>query len=302
MKNWNKINPLQYGIVIFFIINSTTLNISKKGYLLPLISSIIGFIPLLIFIKLLNYKEELNIYEKIDYLFNKLGFMINITLGILVYLLIIDVYINLLNFIKINYLYNTNILLISIIISVALIYTCTKSINVIFRLSTMLFYITSILFIISILGLVNQIHINNLVPNNYNLTINYIYYILPIFVLLMIPKQEVLNNNKLNKYILIFYIIGNIIKILIVLFTILVLGIELTNFYNFPEFIVLNRISTTSFFQRFEGILGIQWIYTIFIMLCINFYYIKNLYIHLFNKYKDIFIIILIIITTFISI
>jgi spore germination protein KB len=191
-------------------------------------------------------------------------------------------------------------LLISIIISIALIYTCTKSLNVIFRLSTILFYITSILFIISIIGLINQININHLVPVN-DLNINCIYT-LPIFVLLMIPKQEILNNNKLNKYILIFYIIGNIIKILVVLFTILVLGIELTNFYNFPEFVVLSRISTTGFFQRFEGILGIEWIYIIFIMLCINFYYIKNLYIHLFNKYKDIFIIILIIITAIICI
>jgi len=298
MKKWNKINPLQYGIVIIFLINYNTLNMSKNGYLIPIINFILGFIPLFIFIKLLNYKPELNIYEKIDHIFNKIGFIINVLIGILIYILIISTYKELLDFIKINYLFNTNILLISIIISISLLYTCSKSLNVLFRLATLLFYIVFILFIVSILGLTNQIHINNL-KNTSN--INYVFYpMLSLFLLLMIPKKEILNNNKLTKHIIFFYIVGNVIKILIILFTILVLGIELASFYNFPEFMVLNKISTTGFFQRSDGIIGIKWIYIIFITLCIYFNYIKNLYKHIINKHTDLFIIILIIITSII--
>ena len=313
MKRWNKINVLEYCIMIFFIINSSILicmnyytNIGVDGYLVPIIGIILGLIPLLLFVILLNYKKELNIYEKIDKLFKKTGIFINIIITILVYILIIIYFKNIINFIEINYLYNTNSLLISIVISISIIYTCTKSINVLFRLTNILFFIFIIFFIISILGLLNGLNFNNLLPflehgikKPLNISLIHITYtVLSLFILLMIPKKDIYQNNKLNKYIIIFYLLGSLSIIIITIFTISILGIDLSKLYKYPEFIILGRISTTGFFQRFESILGTQFIITTFIMLCICFMYIKNCYKHLFTKKEDLFIIILIIITS----
>ena len=315
MKKWNKINVLEYGIMIFCIMNSSVLlcmnfylKIGVDAYLVPVIGTIIGFIPLLLFIKILNYNTSLNIYEKIDKIFNKFGILINILLSILVYILAIIIFKNLIKYIEIGYLYNTNTLLISIIFSISIIYTCTKSINVLFRLTNILFYITIILFIISTLGLINELNLKNLLPfleygisKPLSQSLTYISYtILPLFIMLMIPKNDIYRNNKLNKYIIIFYLLASISTIIITIFTISILGIDLSKLYEFPEFIILGRISTTGFFQRFESILGTQWIFTTFIMLCMCFMYIKNNYKHLFNKKEDLFIIILIIATSLI--
>lgn len=315
MKKWNKINILEYGIMIYFMINSTILlcmnyyiNIGVDGYLVPIIGTIIGFIPLLFFIKILNYNKNLNIYKKIDKIFNKIGIFINILLSIIVYLLIIIIFKNLIRYIEIGYLYNTNTFLIAIVISTSILYTCTKSLNVLFRLTNILFYIVIILFIISIIGLLNKPDLNNLLPFleygiNKPLTtslMHVLYTVLPLFILLIIPKDNIYQNNKINKYIFIFYLLANLSIIIITIFTISILGIDLSKLYAFPEFLILSNISTTGFFQRFESILGIQWIFTIFIMLCICFMYIKNCYKHLFNKKDDLFIIILIIITSII--
>ena len=93
MKRWNKINSLQYGIMMFFILNSATLgicmNIYITSYLTPIIGFIMGFIIIFIFTKFLDYKPELNIYEKINHFFGKLGIIINIFLLIIVYIFII---------------------------------------------------------------------------------------------------------------------------------------------------------------------------------------------------------------------
>lgn len=316
MKKWNKINVLQFGIAIYFIMRSMSLGIAVEsyihiggvdGYLSPIIGTIIGFIPLILFIKIMDYRPDLDIYGKIDYLFGKnIGTIINIILTGTIYFLSTIAFWNLLNFISSQYLFRTSTLLIAFVFAIAFVYASTKSLNVIFRLANMLFYISIITFIICFLGLLGNPKFSNLLPflefgikGPFLSGLSHVAYsVLPLFILLMIPKNSIDENDKLNKYIIIFYLIASISKIIVAFLVISIFGIDLASLYEFPDFLMLRRIATSGFFQRFESILATQWIFDLFVMLCLSFGYIKKAYSHIIRKkHKDIFISITIFIT-----
>ena len=320
MNKVNKITCFEYGILIYFLIRSMSLGISMDsyihiggvdGYLSPLIGMIIGFIPLYIFLKLLNYKPELNIFEKIDYLFGKkLGKIMNIIICFTIIFLVSVVFWNLLNFIGAQYLYRTSTLYVAIIFGICFIYTCTKSLNVLTRTSNILFYISIIIFSICAFGLIGNSKITNLLPFLENGIKNPLlsglahvaYSILPLYILLFIPKTDINNNEKLNKTIIFFYLFTNIGKFIVIFYVISVFGIDLATIYEFPDFVLLRRIATTGFFQRFESILATQWIFDLFMMISICFNFIKYSFKHITKfKYDNLFISILIIIICFIS-
>lgn len=320
MMKVNKITCFQYGILIYFIIRSMSLGISMNsyihiggvdGYLAPLIGMIIGFIPLYIFIKLLNYKPELNIYEKFDYLFGKkFGKIINIIIDGTIIFLTCIVFWNLLNFIGSQYLFRTSTLYVAIIFGICFIYTCTKSLNTLVRTSNILFYLSIIIFLICALGLIGNAKLTNLLPflehgikNPILSSLAHVAYsILPLNLLLFIPKNDIQNNKKLTKTIIFFYVFANIGRFIVIFYVLSVFGIDLASMYEFPDFVLLRRIATTGFFQRFESILATQWIFDSFMMLSICFHFIKYSFKNITKfKYDNIFISILIIIICFIS-
>ena len=310
---YNKINSLEVATLVYFIIRSMSLGISissyikiggQTGYLSPLIGMIIGFIPLIIILKILDYKPKYNIIEKIDKSF-KCGLIINTILLLIVYLLIIISFWNLINFISTQYLYRTSNLRIALFFSFAFIYITSKKINVLCRVSNILIYISIFISLFCIIGLISDFNFNNLLPFK-NIEYPFIsglshisYSILPIFIILIIPKDNINNKKKLNKFIIIAYIVSNISKILVILITYLVLGYELSNLYEFPDFLVLRRISTNGFFQVFESILATQWIFDIFIFISLLLFYIKYFYNHYINKYTNYFMSINIVIISY---
>lgn len=319
MKN-NKITCLEYGILIYFIIRSMSLGISidsyihiggVDGYLSPLIGMIIGLIPLYIFIKLLNFQPDLNIFEKIDYLFGKkIGKILTIIILITITLLVNVIFWNLLNFISSQYLYRTSSLYVALIFGICFIYTCTKKINILTRTANILFYISIIIFFTCAIDLANNSKLSNLQPfleygiKNPLLSglAHVTYSILPLYILLLIPKNQIKNNSNLNKYIFIFYLSANIGKFVVIFYVLSVFGIDLATIYEFPDFVLLRRIATTGFFQRFESILATQWIFDLFIMISLCFIFIKKAFKHVVKiKNENIFISIFIIIICFIS-
>ena len=74
---------------------------------------------------------------------------------------------------------------------------------------------TIILIIVSNLGLLIQEDINNFEPffyNNSNLLNGSIYFaiynVTPLYLINIIPKNSIMNNNKTTKYIIIFYLLS----------------------------------------------------------------------------------------------
>ena len=100
--------------------------------------------------------------------------------------------------------------------------------------------------------------------------------IMPVFLLLIIPKKNIVDKNHYNK----FFIISIIISIVLIFFIFVVvvgnLGIYLASSYQYPEYIVLKRISLFNFLDRIENMVVIQWIFALCLSICIVVYYISN--------------------------
>ena len=91
-----------------------------------------------------------------------------------------------------------------------------------------------------------------------------------------IPKNQIENQQKLSKSILIFYIFASISFILLFIFIIGIFGIELSQLFYYPEFTLLKKINYFDFIQHIENILSAQWLYSLFISDVIGLHFIKD--------------------------
>ena len=276
---FNQIISLSLGLFIFNVIKIDNTN----SYITLIISLIISIIPLLLILYISNYKQNLNIIEKIDTLFNKTNSKIINTINtiILLFISIILLY-SISNFIIKEYLPNTNIIYVSIIYAILIYIINTKGIEVISRTSLFLPIISIIFIIITIIGLSSQIKITNFIPNfkEYNplntALLNIFISTTYLYSILIIPKNNIIDKKNYNKTIIISYIISYLINIILSIYIIGVLGKYLINVYPYPEYIVLRKITLFTFIDRLENIISLQWIYSIFITLSLNIYYLKN--------------------------
>ena len=81
VNNYEIISLLMFiNITMYLGININIIKITTgaNAWLTVLISNIIGFIPLILFLYIANYKPELKLNEKINFLYKKTGFIINI--------------------------------------------------------------------------------------------------------------------------------------------------------------------------------------------------------------------------------
>ena len=263
-----------------------SVSILKEGagvnaWLSALISYIIGIIPLLMILYISNYKQELELNKKIDSLFgNKIGFIINIIISLLLISLAITLLYNINNFILSQFLYRTPFIVSCSLLMALIIYSANKGINVITKVAMLLLTINIGLYTINVLALIQEIDISNFLPllkeNTKNIlpsslkiaSINY----LPLLTILVIPKERVTVPEKYTKTIIISYIIGAIISLGLVITTFGVLGINLVNTFEYSEYIVLRRIKLLGFLERIENIISLQWIIGTYVYLTVIIY------------------------------
>lgn len=291
MKN-NKINSLQLSIIIFFFlfasligigINSITSIAGRDSFISIIIAYVIGFIPLIIFIYLFN--QDKNIIELINNTFGKtIGMIINIIL--LIPIIIISAYSlnSISNFLVSQFLSNTPIYIIYIAISIVILYGVYKGFEVVSRTALILSIISILFLIISIIGLIPNIKIDNFLPlfehgikkDIYASLIFVISNITPLYILLFISKENITNKEKLNKSIIISYTFGILVAFAETVLTIGTLGLHLTNIYQYPEYIMLKKISFFNFFNRIENLISIQWLYLNLLIAVMSIFYIKS--------------------------
>lgn len=292
--NNNKISSFQYSILIMFLILSSfsgigfhnIIKISKvDSYLSIIISYFLGLIILGITIYIQNYEPDKNIHEKINHLFGKiLGFIINMIVDIIVLIISIVLLYGICNFIVSQYLSETPILIIALMLAIVIIYTVYKGLETILRSNIIFLVIALTLSALSFVSLFPQIDTNNLLPFLENglkspivaaLSIT-LTNVIPIVVLLTIPRNRIINYPKLSKNLFITYTASYVIMFLITIKTISVLGINLTSIYQHPEYIVLKKISILNFFDKIENIIFIKWILSSFSSLTILIYFLCN--------------------------
>lgn len=299
------INITMYLGININIIKTTT---GVNSWITVILSNILGFIPLILFLYIANYKQELKLNEKINYLYKKSGFIINIFINIILFIIGATILYNTCNFITSQLLYRTPQIIIIIILMMIIVYNVIKGLNVITKVSTILIAFNILLFLTSVLSLIPYLNTSNFLPilkDNTNILPSALKLVsinvLPLLILLIIPKNTSYNKQNYNKDIILGYIVSSTIAFIIVFFTYGILGKYLVNIFGYPEYIVLKKISILNFAERIENIISNQWLVGGYIYLVIIIYYISNTSIlskKLNNKYTTIILSIILIITT----
>ena len=290
----NSINSLQVASLIVFLIISMSLGmgifnaveVAKiDSYIAIILGTFIGLIPISIVLYIANYKPNLNIIEKINDLFGKyVGFIINFIIASIIMLVAITTLFSVSNFIVSQFLSNTPIIYIGIMFAIVCILALRKGIETITRTSLILASITILFFIFLATGLITEFKTDNLKPI-LEFGINKPLFaaltticinVLPIFTILIIPKNDIIDKKKYNKTIIISYLFSALIIILMVTLTMGVLGKYLAEIYQYPEYIVLKKITVFDFIDRIENLICVLWIMTTFISSTLCFYYITN--------------------------
>lgn len=297
-----KISNLELGSIVYFLIRAyfigLTFNVlltsaKQDNWMCIILGVILGFLPLFIFFYIFNYEPDLNLNEKNVKLFGKvIGNIINILLALFTFFLIITIFSNLITFIHSDYLSRTPTLLIGITFLIAVFYSVSKGINSVSRSCLVLFYISLILVLISNLGLLFQIDINNFKPILFSKsslvsgTYSYIAYnVLPLYLINIIPKNKIVNNKKTVKTIILFYLIASLTLFLVVFNIIGIFGVKLSQLYQYPEFQILKHVSLVGLSARLDSILFTQWIFDLLIFVIVGLYYIVSTT-HIFIKEK----------------
>lgn len=269
------------GINLYFLKNNTGID----SWITIIISYIIGLIPLFLTIYISNYKPNLNIFEKNITLFGKtIGKFINLIISFILFIIAITILYNVTSFITTQFLYHTPMLITSILLVALATYATTKEINVISHVSLILITINLIIFILSTTSLIKEIHLDYLLPilktppKNIFITSIKLMIIntLPLLIILIIPKDNITNQKKYQKSIIVAYIIGMFISFVITTTTITVLNIYLTKAFEYSEYIALKKIKLFGFLERVENIISIKWITEAFIYLSLIIYSITK--------------------------
>lgn len=295
-----KLSSLQFCAIEYFLILANNVGLTtyilfnyaaQDGLISIILGTILGLIPLTIYIKLINTKPELNIFEKIEDKFKNSAKIINIILVLGVAFFTATNYNNLINFISSQYLSKTPQIIISLSFLPAIIYILNKGTTVIGRTVFILLIISTSFVFLTIIGLIWQIKIDNIFPilehgikNPIICSLIYITYnITPLFLLTIIPKNEIIDKEKLNKRIIITYIIANTIILIMFFLTLSILGTNLANLYQYPEYDVLKKVSLIGFIERTESTISLRWTFYVFTITTIGILFISKYIIHTFK-------------------
>ena len=151
-----------------------------------------------------------------------------------------------------------------------ILYMNSKSIEVHYKVSSMLYGLSFTIFIIAFFSLAPQIDYLNLLPL-FNVSFKKILFTSLEFTLfsvvpnILLGGLDIKKDNKIIKR----YLISNLLLSLVILVTQGILSIELVRMFKFPEYIVLKKISLLDFINNVENIISFIWIFTIFMYLSI---------------------------------
>lgn len=286
-----KTSNLEIGAMIYFLTRASFVGIcfniisslsKQQSFISIILATILGIIPVCLYLYIFNYEKELSLNEKnIKLLGNKLGNIINIILKIVTFIFIIILFNNIISIIHNEYLNKTPLFLIALYFIITIYYCIKKDIYTISKACLLILYISIFIFIICNISLLFQININNFKPFNNNILTSTYYYttlnILPLYLINIIPKNRINKNSKTNITIIIFYILSNITLLIENINIIGVLGIKLCRLYKYPEMQILKNISLIGLSSRIDSIVFIKWIFDITLFIIIGMYYITSI-------------------------
>lgn len=276
--NKYKISSLTFSLIFMCMLNSSLLGIifpyilyeSKTSFYISLgISFLVGLIFIFIYLKIFNFLPDKDIFEKIKAIFPKwIGKVISLILMILVFFITVIIIWRLVTFISSEFLVETPNFFIGLLIAAPLLYAMMYDFDVIGRLATFCLTVAFFLLMFNVISLFSQVDISNLKPLlNFDLVhtsksivvFSFVVFV-PAFLTLVIPKDNIVDSNKVARSVIIAYILEMIGIGLIFFIIVTVLGIEISNIYTFPSYVVLKTLSVLSFIQNTENISILVWV------------------------------------------
>lgn len=276
-----KISNLEFSSIIISLIVSVNSGINRgillnntgiNSWITLILAFGIGLINVFFILYIANYMDKLSLLDKLKSLFKGSYKIISYIIWIIYFIICFTLLYFISSFVTSQFLYRTPIYVCSLILLFLVLYNVNKGINTITRVNLILSIFSIILFVITISSLIEHFSVDNLMPvlaeNKENIfpcsLIIASNITAPLFILLYIPKNSLTHPEKYNRTIILSYILGAIISVLIVITTIGVLGIYLTNISSYPEYIVLKKGTLFGFLGRIENIVANQWTLWIF--------------------------------------
>lgn len=316
----NKYSMFSFDTLVFFLIVSLTSSVSYQFFIagsgidtifVILIGSVIGLIPMYIYGKIIGFDENNNIIDNLNNLFPKTSLIFKIILIISTFLVMCISLREIASFINIYLLKNGNILIISALFLLLVIYITSKGFNTIVKTSAICFYLFVLISILSFLGTFNLVDLNNVKPLFTNsmtgILINSIMYSFlstsPVFMLTIIKKKDLEKRRYLSSNFYKTYIFTSIFCVIEFVFTLGILGITLLTIYKYPSISIYKKISFLSIFERVESFFAIKFLFYSFFLLAVlvffNFSMTKSLF--KYKKKDNILLSIIFIVILFVS-
>ena len=264
-------------------------NASTGSLFSVLLGIILGFIIILLYLNIITDKplplKLKEIFPKvIAYFLNAIIILISLAFACLVFFRIID-------FLSTQYLTNTPSIVLGLLVISLVFYLLIKNLEVLTRFATVCFFISEILILINVGGLIPYVEFDNFKPLMLNfpngfLKATFSFALLfagPCFFTTIFGRDNITDKEKFNKKFIIFYFISSLAIFLIFFFVLACLGSETIKLFTYPVYIVLKRISMFNFIESVENITFFLWYIYLHILMTISLFYIKNTLIHTFN-------------------
>lgn len=299
----SKVSHIQIGMLLFLLISGIYLSVSdvillrKAGnevLISMLVGTILGLIPVFMYLKINSTLPKLNIFEKNKKLFGKLlGNIINILI-IIMYMVFLAMSLRaVVIFVTSKYLQNTNYFLVGTLVLITSLIICYKGVQTLARISQLSFIAVIILVIIIELFLIKYVEIGNILPiftgDNFikDIIDGAIYHAstcsMLTILLLAIKKDKINKQKKYNKTIIIFYLLGSLSLTLVMFFVVSCFGYEMATLFRYPEYILLKKIGLANSELHLENLLAFRWIFYMVALSNISLYgIIKG--VHSFTK------------------
>lgn len=296
-----RIRMLEYNSIQYFLIRSCFVGVAvnnvlhlarQDSWISYLIAFAVGFLPLLIYLYIINKYPNHSIFDISVHIFGKVvGEIINVIFFLFFAGYCILKLWNLSSFVGSQYLYRTPTYFITIMFLIVILYALNKGLRVIARTCLILFYLSIFLYVFSAVGLFGQIHYDNVLPifehgigpvlKGVNQAVS--YNVLPLFLLMIVPKERVADKKHFNRNVIIFYMV-TMLMLFIIIFTVQnVFGIHFALLYQYPEYHILKMVTVVGFIERVEVVLSFQWVLDMLLALIFAFYLVTEYIYRLFK-------------------
>jgi len=254
-------------------------------WLVPFFTAILALIPLFIMIKIINYRPELDLFDKIKVIFGQpLAHLINFTLVIFMSFIIIFILWSTILFGISQYLTEIPFIILGLLFMIIIIYGVAKGIETIARTNEIFFIINFLLVTFIFFTLLPYIKFEHIKPILYDGIMPLIKYglvaltfVFPTYLsLILIPKQKIINHHQYHWYLGGGILLGILFLTFPFFYIISIITVNLAELFRYPAYYVQYKIDLFGAFAGLENLLSLHWLFNTVIALLMGTYFISE--------------------------